>query len=91
METATELNALKSPANGTDDCEACSLCWYAARTRMNCERKVERRFQRDQLATETYLPIQEEIHQWSDRKKKVLRKSVIDKLKRHIDYKQKKH
>jgi transcription antitermination factor NusG len=38
---------------------------------MNCERKVENRFQ--QIASETYLPTQEEIHQWSDRKKKVRR------------------
>jgi len=37
METATELNTLESPANGTDDREARSFRWYAARTQMNCE------------------------------------------------------
>jgi transcription antitermination factor NusG len=71
METRTEINTMKSPFHGTDDGEACSLRWYAARTQMNCERKVEKHFQ--QLAAETYLPVQEEIHQWSDRKKRVKR------------------
>jgi transcription antitermination factor NusG len=71
METATEHNTLKSPANGTDDSEARFFRWYAARTQMNCERKAEKEFRN--IAKETYLPIQEEIHQWSDRKKKVQR------------------
>jgi transcription antitermination factor NusG len=38
---------------------------------MNCERKAEKEFKG--IAKETYLPTQEEIHQWSDRKKKVQR------------------
>jgi transcription antitermination factor NusG len=71
METIPENNTVLSSANGTDDREARSFRWYAARTQMNCERKVEKRFQ--QFACETYLPIQEEIHQWSDRKKKIQR------------------
>jgi transcription antitermination factor NusG len=71
METIPENNTVHSPVNGTDDREARSFHWYAARTQMNCERKVEKRFQ--QFASETYLPTQEEIHQWSDRKKKVQR------------------
>lgn len=71
METITEPNAFISTANVTDDREACSFCWYAARTQMNCERKAEREF--SGIALETYLPTQEEIHQWSDRKKKVQR------------------
>jgi transcription antitermination factor NusG len=71
MEASTEINTMKSPVNGTDDREARSFCWYAARTQMNCERKAEKEFKG--IAIETYLPTQEEIHQWSDRKKKVQR------------------
>jgi transcription antitermination factor NusG len=71
MEASPEINTMKSPANGTDDREARSFCWYAARTQMNCERKAEKEFKG--IAIETYLPTQEEIHQWSDRKKKVQR------------------
>jgi transcription antitermination factor NusG len=71
MKTATELNTLKSPLYGTDDSEACSFCWFAARTQMNCERKVEQEFKG--IAKETYLPTQEEIHIWSDRRKLVQR------------------
>jgi hypothetical protein len=40
METLTEISTLDTPVIGTDDREACSLRWYAARTMMNCERKV---------------------------------------------------
>jgi transcription antitermination factor NusG len=85
METATELNTLESPANGTDDREARSFRWYAARTQMNCERKAEMKFRN--IAKETYLPIQEEIHQWSDRKKKVQRLVIpmIIFVKMHCD------
>jgi transcription antitermination factor NusG len=71
MEANPEINAKESSANGTDDREARSFSWYAARTQMNCERKVEKEFK--DIAKETYLPTQEEIHQWSDRKKKVQR------------------
>jgi transcription antitermination factor NusG len=66
-----EIDTLDTPVIVTDEREARHFCWYAARTQMNCERKVENRFQ--QIASETYLPTQEEIHQWSDRKKKVRR------------------
>jgi transcription antitermination factor NusG len=71
MEASPEINTMKSPANGTDDREARSFCWYAARTQMNCERKAEKEFKG--IAIETYLPTQEEIHIWSDRKKKIQR------------------
>jgi transcription antitermination factor NusG len=71
METIPENDTMHSPANGTDDREACSFHWYAARTQMNCERKAEKEFKC--IAKETYLPTQEEIHIWSDRKKKIQR------------------
>jgi transcription antitermination factor NusG len=71
METRAVINTMKSPASGTDDREARSFCWFAARTQMNCERKAEKEFKG--IAKETYLPTQEEIHIWSDRRKKVQR------------------
>jgi transcription antitermination factor NusG len=71
MEASPGIDTVSPSANGTDDREACSFRWYAARTQMNCERKAEKEFKG--IAKETYLPTQEEIHQWSDRKKKVQR------------------
>jgi transcription antitermination factor NusG len=71
METSTEIDTLDTPVIGTDDREARSFHWYAARTQMNCERKLEKEFKA--LSVETYLPMQEEVHQWNDRKKKVQR------------------
>jgi transcription antitermination factor NusG len=71
MKTSAEINAMNTSANGTDGREACSFCWFVARTQMNCERKAEKELQH--IAKETYLPTQEEIHVWSDRKKKVQR------------------
>ncbi len=71
METRADINAMNSPVNGTDGREARPFCWYAARTQMNCERKAEKEFKG--IAIETYLPTQEEIHIWSDRKKKIQR------------------
>jgi transcription antitermination factor NusG len=43
--------------------------WYALHTRARHERVVETRL-RDQ-GMETFLPIVQEVHRWSDRKKKV--------------------
>ena len=59
--------------NGTDNGEARSnpKYWYAVYVRFRHEKRV-----RDVLMTneiECFLPIQEEIRQWSDRKKKVER------------------
>ena len=59
--------------NGTDNGEARSnpKYWYAVYVRFRHEKRV-----RDVLETneiECFLPIQEEIRQWSDRKKKVER------------------
>lgn len=71
METITEISTLETPAIGTDEREACSLRWYAARTQMNCERKAVNIIK--DVISDSYIPVQEEIHQWSDRKKKVQR------------------
>jgi transcription antitermination factor NusG len=51
--------------------EACSQHWYAVRTKSHCECKTEKYLSTRVL--ETYVPIQEEMHQWSDRRKKIQR------------------
>lgn len=45
------------------------LHWYAYRTRSRAEKKVEERLK--QHGVEVYLPLQETVRIWSDRKKKV--------------------
>jgi transcription antitermination factor NusG len=71
MNGITKTGTMDSPANGTDDREARAFRWYAARTQMNCERKAVNVIK--DVISESYIPVQEEIHQWSDRKKKVQR------------------
>jgi transcriptional antiterminator RfaH len=45
------------------------LLWYAIQTRYRFEKKVTTQLQRKGI--ETFLPILEEVHRWSDRKKRV--------------------
>ncbi|MCM1176214.1 MAG: UpxY family transcription antiterminator [Clostridium sp.] len=68
-----ELNSCEeSFVNGTNGCEAHPKCWIAALVQMNCERKAEAKL--NGLGYETFLPVQKEVHQWSDRKK------IIDRI-----------
>lgn len=60
-----------SLVNGTNDREACPKRWIAVLVKMNTEKKVSE--QLNKLNIENYVPTQIEIHQWSDRKKKVNR------------------
>ena len=57
--------------NGTNDREAYPKRWIAALVQANCERKTATRL--GKVGYETYIPTQQEIHQWSDRKKKIER------------------
>ena len=61
----------KSVVFGTTDREAHSVRWVAALVQMCTEKKVGDRLKK--LGIENYVPTQTEIHQWSDRKKKVER------------------
>ena len=61
----------ESLVNGTNDREAHSKFWIAALVQMNCEKKVASKL--DKLGITNYVPTQKEIHQWSDRKKKIER------------------
>lgn len=54
---------------GTNDREACPKRWIATLVQVNCERRTADRLTK--AGYETYIPIQQEVHQWSDRKKKV--------------------
>jgi transcription antitermination factor NusG len=45
------------------------LRWYALHTRARHERVVETRLREQNM--ETFLPVVQEVHRWSDRKKKV--------------------
>lgn len=58
-----------SVACGTTDREACPKRWVAALVQMCTEKKVGERLGKQGI--ENYVPTQLEIHQWSDRKKKV--------------------
>jgi len=60
-----------SPANGTDEGVAVQDAWVAILVRTNCERQVAKKL--EPVCQECYVPVQEEIHLWSDRKKKVQR------------------
>ena len=64
-----QIVADSSVSRGTDDREAHPKAWYVAVVKMNCERRVSK-----QLATlniENFVPLQREIHMWSDRRKQV--------------------
>ena len=55
--------------HGTNDGEAYPRRWIAALVQVNCEKKTAARL--GKVGYETYIPTQQEVHQWSDRKKKI--------------------
>ena len=57
------------PSDGTGEGVAHSKRWYVALVRMHHEKKVAERL--DKIGIENFVPVQQEIHQWSDRRKKV--------------------
>lgn len=57
------------PSIGTGEGVAHSRRWYVALVRMHHEKKVSERL--DKMGIENFVPVQPEIHQWSDRRKKV--------------------
>ena len=60
-----------SLVNGTNDREACPKRWIAVLVQVNCEKRTATRL--NKIGYETYIPTQQEVHQWSDRTKKVER------------------
>lgn len=61
------LNA--GPILGTGEGVAHPKRWYVALVRMHHERKVSERL--GKMGIENFIPVQQEIHQWSDRRKMV--------------------
>lgn len=61
----------ESFVNGTNDCEACPKRWIAVLVQVNCEKRTATRLKK--VGYDTYIPTQQEVHQWSDRKKRVAR------------------
>ncbi|MCD8394040.1 MAG: UpxY family transcription antiterminator [Bacteroidales bacterium] len=58
-------------ANGTNVREARPSLWFVARVQVNCERRSAQKI--NALGIETFVPTQTELHQWSDRRKKIER------------------
>ena len=57
------------PSIGTGEGVAHSKRWYVALVRMHHEKKVAERL--DKMGIENFVPVQQEVHQWSDRRKVV--------------------
>ncbi len=70
-ERDTAFTPEDSIADVTIDREAYPKHWYVARVQIKCEKKSAQRIA--SLGHETFVPVQEEIHQWSDRKKRIER------------------
>ncbi len=65
-----DLNSNTSPfVDGTDGREARPKRWVAVLVHTNCERRVAANLCR--LGIENYVAVQTEVHQWSDRRKKI--------------------
>ena len=65
----SEKEALDLPAIVTGNGEAYPKQWLAVYVRLYHEKKTSARL--NTMGIENFLPIQEEIHQWSDRRKMV--------------------
>ncbi len=62
-------NLSAGPINGTGEGVAHSKRWYVAMVRMHHEKKVSERLEK--MGIESFVPVQQEVHQWSDRRKVV--------------------
>lgn len=71
----TKTIASKSPAASsaavTDEGGACRKAWRVVYTRVNYERRAADIIGR--MGHEVYVPLQQEVHQWSDRRRMVSR------------------
>ena len=64
-----QKSANAGPSNGTGEGVAHSKRWYVALVRMHHEKKVSERL--SNMGIENFVPVQQEVHQWSDRRKMV--------------------
>ena len=66
---AKEKSISAAPGCGTGEGVAHSKRWYVALVRMHHEKKVAERLFK--MGIDTFVPVQQEVHQWSDRRKAV--------------------
>ena len=71
------------PNIGTGEGVAHSKRWYVALVRMHHEKKVAERL--DKMGIENFVPVQQEVHQWSDRRKIVDRVLLPMMIFVHVD------
>ena len=63
------ISVIAGPSSGTGEGVAHSKRWYVALVRMHHEKKVSERL--DKMGIENFIPVQQELHQWSDRRKMI--------------------
>lgn len=80
----SEKEALDLPAIVTGNGEAYPKQWLAVYVRLYHEKKTSARL--NTMGIENFLPIQEEIHQWSDRRKKISRVLIPMIVFVHVEY-----
>lgn len=76
------------PSNGTGEGVAYSKRWYVALVRMHHEKKVAERL--NKMGIENFVPVQQELHQWSDRRKMVESVLLPMMVFVHVDAKERK-
>ena len=64
-----EKSISAGPSFGTGEGVAHSKRWYVALVRMHHEKKVAQRL--SNMGIDSFVPIQQQVHQWSDRRKVV--------------------
>ena len=83
-----QKSANAGPSNGTGEGVAYSKRWYVALVRMNHEKKVAERL--NKMGIENFVPVQQELHQWSDRRKMVESVLLPMMIFVHVDPKERK-
>ena len=83
-----QKSANAGPSNGTGEGVAYSKRWYVALVRMHHEKKVAERL--NKMGIENFVPVQQELHQWSDRRKMVESVLLPMMIFVHIDPKERK-
>ena len=83
-----QKSANAGPSNGTGEGVAYSKRWYVALVRMHHEKKVAERL--NKMGIENFVPVQQELHQWSDRRKMVESVLLPMMIFVHLDPKERK-
>ena len=83
-----QKSANAGPSNGTGEGVAYSKRWYVALVRMHHDKKVAERL--NKMGIENFVPVQQELHQWSDRRKMVESVLLPMMIFVHVDPKERK-